>query len=168
LPWPRPPLTVAQVLAWADAHRSRTGRWPHAGSGPVAGAPGETWQAVSRALVRDSRGLPGGSSLASLLEEHRGKRNKARTPPLTAGQILQWAHAHRRRTGRWPRPDSGPVLDAPGESWRAVASALFAGHRGLRGGDTLARLLSHRCGHPDRPRPARLTGAAASTAAPAS
>jgi hypothetical protein len=136
-----PRLTVATVLAWADAHRRCTSRWPHARSGPVAGVPGQTWGAVNRALARGGRGLPGGSSLARLLEERRGRRNQHHGPPLDAGQILRWADSHFRRTGRWPRASSGPIPDAPGESWSAVASARYAGHRGLLGGETLARLL---------------------------
>jgi hypothetical protein len=31
--WTR--LTVEQILAWADAYKARTGRWPTAGSGRV-------------------------------------------------------------------------------------------------------------------------------------
>jgi hypothetical protein len=107
-------------------------------SAPARGRPGG---AVNRALGRGGRGLPGGSSLARLLEQRRGRRNQAHAPPLDAGQILRWADAHFRRTGRWPAATSGPVLDAPGESWGAVASALWGGHRGLPGGETLARLL---------------------------
>jgi hypothetical protein len=152
----RPRLTEWAVLAWADAHRRRSGKWPQAESGPVADAPGESWQAVNNALVRGLRGLPGGSSLARLLEEHRGKRNKARTPPLTVEQILLWADRHRARTGRWPNAHSGPIRGGPGETWRAISSALWAGHRGLPGGDTLLRLLRRHGRHvPDlrgRPR----------------
>jgi hypothetical protein len=62
-------------------------------------------------------------------------------PALTVGQILAWADAHRRRTGRWPTAASGPVTDAPGETWRALNNALYFGRRGLRGGDSLPRLL---------------------------
>ena len=37
---PRPPLTVKQILAWADAHRERTGHWPNCKRGiVVADAP---------------------------------------------------------------------------------------------------------------------------------
>ena len=32
----RPRLTIAQVLAWADAHYARTGKWPTIKSGAVA------------------------------------------------------------------------------------------------------------------------------------
>ena len=137
------PLPVEQILRWADAHRARTGRWPAAGSGPVAGAPGETWEAVNRALMRGSRGLPGGLSLARLLAERRGKRPKGWKSELRQGQVLAWADRHFRRTGRWPTPGSGPVRGAPGETWRAVASALWSGCRGLPGGETLRQFLLH-------------------------
>lgn len=63
-----PPLRVTQILAWAREHKRRTGRWPSAASGPVVVAPGETWNAVNAALAFGKRGLPGGSSLAKLLE----------------------------------------------------------------------------------------------------
>jgi hypothetical protein len=69
-----PRLTVAQILAWADAHRARTGRWPSAESGVILDAPGETWRAVRVALVKGGRGLKGGSSLAQLLRARRPSR----------------------------------------------------------------------------------------------
>jgi hypothetical protein len=145
------PLTVDRVLTWADAHRLRTGNWPHARSGRVHGLRGQTWQAVNLALARGGRGLPGGSSLARLLEEYRGRRNQARAPRLTIRQLLAWADAHRARTGRCPTPRDGPVPGVPGENWRALSSALWAGHRGLPGGETLAQML-RRHGRNPRPR----------------
>jgi hypothetical protein len=70
---PRPRLTVEQILAWADAHYARTGRWPTAASGPVEGAPGEVWGHINAALYDGQRGLPGGDSLARLLNWNRGR-----------------------------------------------------------------------------------------------
>jgi hypothetical protein len=137
----RPPLTVAQILAWADDHRVRTGRWPSAASGPVKGVPGEKWHALDGALAKGLRGLPGGSSLSRLLAEGRGKRTGSPLGMLTTGQILGWAELHFRRTGRWPGAHSGPVADAPGENWRVLNLALREGYRGLPGGGSLARLL---------------------------
>jgi hypothetical protein len=142
--WTRPQLSVEQVLGWADAFRRRAGRWPHAESGPVPGAPGETWSAVDHALKRGARGLPGGLSLARLLARERGARKSRSLPRLSRGRILAWADAHHRRTGRWPTPESGPVPEAPGETWAGVNQALRKGWRGLRGGSSLARLLSRR------------------------
>jgi hypothetical protein len=136
-----PPLSEAQILRWADAHHRRTGKWPTSLSGAVIGAPGETWNAVHDALRVGSRGLSGRSTLARLLLKHRGVRAGAAVPRLTKQQILLWADVHYRRTGRWPKTDSGPIPDAPGETWAAIDAALIQRGRDLRGHWSLARLL---------------------------
>src|SRR5262249_19229075 len=102
MPVQRPPLSVSQILDWADAYHSRTGKWPNSATGPIPEAPGETWSSVNSALARGSRGLPGGSSLAQLLTEERGKQREQMPHRLSVGQILAWADAHHERTGRWP------------------------------------------------------------------
>ena len=66
-----PRLTVAQILRWADAHYARHGKRPTGKSGPVSGTASETWLAIDKALRHGRRGLPGGSSLAKLLDEKR-------------------------------------------------------------------------------------------------
>jgi hypothetical protein len=151
-----PPLTEAQILAWADAHHLRTGRWPIAASGPIEEAPGETWAATDRSLQRGARGLTGGLSLAKLLATRRGVRNRKDLPPLTEEQILAWADAYHGRTGQWPQRHSGPIDDAPGETWAAVNAALIQGNRGLPGGSSLPRLLS---AHREPRLPSRSRGA---------
>jgi hypothetical protein len=77
----RPPLTVEQILAWADAHFGRTGGWPVGMGGPIPEAPGETWRAVNDALRAGYRGLPGGTTLPRLLAQHRGARPAHRRGP---------------------------------------------------------------------------------------
>lgn len=139
-----PPLTIRLILAWADAHRRRHKEWPQYHSGPIAAMPGETWGSVNTALVRGTRGLRRGSSLARLLAEQRGVRNRWSLGRLTPKTILAWADAHRQRTGRWPRRTDGPVKDAPGETWSGINSALLEGLRGLPGGQTLIQLLARR------------------------
>jgi hypothetical protein len=136
-----PALRIDQILAWADAHYQRTARWPLMGSGSIAEAAGETWLAVDAALRTGRRGLPGGSSLARLLETERGKRNHLNLRRLTEGLILRWARAHRKRTGCWPTRYSGPVGEAPGEKWHNLDAALSQGLRGLPSGVSLAQLL---------------------------
>jgi hypothetical protein len=127
----RPPLTVEQILAWADAHHARTGRWPHAGSGPVEGAPGEVWGNVNAALYDGHRGLPGGDSLARLLDRRRA-RGPGRVPwtpaedelvralppaaaAARAGRSLPAVYQRRRYlgVGRPPRPDPAPRPGGP-------------------------------------------------------
>src|SRR5579872_3557270 len=61
-----PPLTLGQVLDWAEHHQF-AGQWPRTNSGPVPGQPGEDWEHIDRALRYGRRGLPGGTSLARLL-----------------------------------------------------------------------------------------------------
>ena len=141
-----PPLTSEQILEWADAHHQKTGEWPKQKSGDVLDAPGEKWWNINAALSQGQRGLPGGSSMAQLLAEKRGVRNRGALPALTIEQILQWADAHRQETGEWPKLNSGAVLGAPSEKWGSVDNALRLGLRSLPGGSSLPQLLTEKRG----------------------
>jgi hypothetical protein len=136
------PLTVDEILSWADDHYHRTGRWPKRDSGPIRSTLSERWSAVDGALTLGHRGLPKGGSLMKLLAEHRGYRHRNYLPRLKVKEILEWADAHKERTGNWPERYSGTVVEAPGETWNAIDLALSRGTRGLRGGETLAELLA--------------------------
>ncbi len=140
-----PPLTEDGVVCWAEAHHRRTGQWPTQYSGSVAEAPGEVWCNVNACLQFGFRGLPGGDTLARLLALRLGLRT-CRAPRLTERQILSWADDHKRRTGKRPSCRSGPVLAAPGETWKLLDDYLRAGRRGLAGGSSLAQLLAGRAG----------------------
>ncbi len=139
-------LTKEQLLAWADDFHRRTGRWPLNRSGDVPAAPGEKWTNLDQALRVGSRGLPGGSTLVQFLAEHRGLIDRRLRSPLNKVQILAWADAHFQRTGNWPTVYSGSILDAPGETWSGVNSALRRGRRLPQGGSTLFRLLAEERG----------------------
>ena len=143
-------VTVEQILDWADEHHRQTGRWPTQTLGLVSGSGGETWGGIDAALTEGYRGLSGSSSLAKLLAEHRGVRNKGHLPTLTIEQILQWADAHHSRTGQYPQSTSGPIPEAPGEAWHCVNSALHSGRRGLPGRLSLNALLAEHRGVPRR------------------
>jgi hypothetical protein len=72
----KPPLSVEQILAWAEAYHRRTGQWPTAAFGVVEDAPVETpmpltWRKIDNALREGYRGLPGEDSLSRLLRRHR-------------------------------------------------------------------------------------------------
>jgi hypothetical protein len=70
-----PRLAVKQILAWADAHHQRFGRWPECrGPEQVIEDTDERWANIDQALRKGLRGLPGGSSLSRLLSRHRGVR----------------------------------------------------------------------------------------------
>jgi hypothetical protein len=141
-----PPLSVEEILRWADEHYQCTGQWPKPRTGSIVSAPSETWLAVNHCLDRGSRGLPGGSSLAQLLAEHRGVRNSQDLLKLTTAQIVAWADAHYEHFGHWPKVKSGVVVNAPGETWSGINQALVKGVRGLAGGSSLAQLLSQERG----------------------
>ena len=140
-------LTIELILAWVDAHHAATGQWPRVNSGEVRDHPGLNWMQVNRALSEGRRGLKGGSSLADLLQEHRGVRNKQNLPRLDVEQVLAWADAHREATGEYPHSRSGPVLGVPGETWAIIHSALSKGLRGLPASSSLAQLLAERRGY---------------------
>src|SRR4051794_22292778 len=115
---PRPPLTIADILAWADAHKARHGEWPKMKDGANEALPlGTNWRQVDNALRLGLRGLPGGSSIAQLLAEYRGYRNIHGLPPLTEAMIAEWAVAHHQKHGCWPTENTGAVEDTAGETW---------------------------------------------------
>jgi hypothetical protein len=143
----QPPLTIEQILSWANAHFARTGRWPTRNAGPVLDAADETWGRIDNALYEGLRGLSKGETLGQLLARRRNVRGRSRlTPRLTVEQILEWADAHYNRTGQWPKQDSGAIQNAVGETWKAIHMALLKGSRGLPGGSSLVRLLVERRG----------------------
>ncbi|MBI3466693.1 MAG: hypothetical protein HY000_27075 [Planctomycetes bacterium] len=139
-----PPLTIPQILKWADAHRAKHGHWPRKTSGPIAGVQGETWGAVDNSLKQGSRGLPGGSSLARLLAAKRGVPHKSEQPRLSVRQIFAWADAYHDRHGKWPAVKSGRVAPSSAETWQRLDDALRQGYRGLPGGSSLQQLLADR------------------------
>jgi hypothetical protein len=150
-------LYISQILEWADHYHKRTGHWPTLHSGPIRSPYELSWRKVDSALRIGLRGLPGNSSLAQLLDEQRGVRNRSRLPRLTARQILAWADAYRGHKGKWPTSESGPIMAAPGETWKAIDHALRLGMRTLPGGSSLARLLEARRGVPNIQTLPRLT-----------
>ena len=152
-----PRLTVQRILSWADAHHERTGSWPRTSSGRVFGTLQETWSAVDRALTIGYRGLPGGGSLARLLQAERGVRNRKALPALSIKEVLRWADRFFKANGHWPTRQDGPIAGAPGETWAAVDAALHNSCRGFRGGTSLARLLERKRGARNRKHLPKLT-----------
>ncbi len=141
-----PRLSVAKILAWAEAHRAATGRWPSSVCGPVRDAEGEHWRSIDTALREGYRGLPGGESLGTVIRGHAGPDAYRTRPMLTVEQVLAWAAAHHEATGEWPGEDSGPIRGVPGEKWKAISLTLSRGCRGLPGGSSLAQLLAEHFG----------------------
>ena len=136
-----PPLSIPLILRWCDSYHRRVGKWPINKSGSVQEEPGTTWRGVDLALRYGRRGLPGGSSLPQLLEQHRGVMNRIGQAPLTIKGIWAWAVSHHCRIGIWPTAESGRIHGTRWETWRAVDEALREGRRGLPGQSSLHRLL---------------------------
>jgi hypothetical protein len=134
-------LTERLVLAWADEHHRRTGRWPTSASGPVVSAAGERWGALNQALRLGLRGLPGGDSLSRLLRRNgRGGRvGVTRAPgkltaPRQGPHRRQTAGARRgapRRAARGQRPGCRQLPPAGAARGRAGndAATIIAGAR---------------------------------------
>jgi hypothetical protein len=138
-----PPLTESLIVKWAGDFFAQHGRWPIAES-PLDGLPpGESWKAIDASLRNGSRGLSAGSSLARLLAARQGVRNRQALGKLTEAQIVAWAKSHHRRTGVWPKRNSGPIPESPstGDEWKHIDAALWQGRRGLPGRITLGGLL---------------------------
>ena len=140
----RPPLTSEQILAWADVHKARTGKWPLRTSTELP-VEAETWAAINSALVAGNRGLPRNSSLSRLLAEHRGVPNRKDLPQLTAETIVRRAKAHRRATGKWPNVYSGRISGTD-DTRKRINGCLAQGVRGAVQYPSLAALLRDRCG----------------------
>jgi DNA-binding CsgD family transcriptional regulator len=77
---PAKPLTIEQIIAWAEDHHQRTGKWPTQTSGPVLAAPGETWAAINQALRSGLRGLPRSSLSKVLREQFRLPERRGKKP----------------------------------------------------------------------------------------
>jgi hypothetical protein len=136
-----PPFTTEQILAWGDAYYARHGEYPKPSAGSVPESPGDTWKTVQSAMFKGHRGLPGGSTLNQLFSSARGVRNVRTMPRLTSDLILSWADAHYRRHNAYPNIKSGPVGDAPEETWYRIHESLRLGLRGLPGRSSLLKLL---------------------------
>ena len=71
MPTDIPPLSIDEIVEWAQAYKEEHNKWPRASSGLVEGVPHKmTWAMVNSALSKGLGGLSGGSSLAEMLEQH--------------------------------------------------------------------------------------------------
>ena len=138
-------LTREIIFLWAEMHFERTGEWPQRNSGPVADCPGDWWNLIDTALVKGHRGLPGGESLAELINESRTVLQRANVMELTEEQVLSWADDWHARTGAWPDRKSTEVAATnTNMTWATINAALLYGSHGLTGGTDLRTLIKER------------------------
>jgi hypothetical protein len=91
-----------QILAWADAHHDRTGKWPSHRSVLVSDVVDETWSGIDTALRLGYCGFPGGDTLARLLDRHRRGKVSRRfvwTPEEDEWVRTQTAQEAAQKTG---------------------------------------------------------------------
>jgi hypothetical protein len=146
---PKPPLTIDQILAWADHEFRETGRWPKTTDGHVVANRNEKWCNINAALMNGGRSLPGGTTLAQVLATCRGVRNLQDLPSFSEEKILAWADHEFRERRKWPRCTDGVVAADHSETWHNVDAALRMGFRGLPGGSSLPSLLAEKRGVPN-------------------
>jgi hypothetical protein len=109
--------------------------------------PGRTTMS-HRSRQRKERNFPQRRSWFGLLkaELDADREQRGEPPYLLEDEVLAWADACLARTGDWPRPDSGPIPEAPGETWLLVAAALAFGVRGFPSGGSIPRFLNEHRG----------------------
>ena len=150
------PLTLDRILIWVDEYKSRTGDWPSQTSGAIPDTE-ETWAGISHALDRGHRGLnTTGYTLAQLLEDYRGVRNRKNLGSLTEQTVLKSADEYFRRHGTWPNGQSGHV-EGTSDTWAGISVALRNGARGLPRRISLADLLWEKRGVPNKANRPRLS-----------
>lgn len=141
-----PKLTEQTILSDADRFHIENGRWPRYEDGSISWRIPETWGSYNAALSSGARGLHGGSSLAKLLEKHRGVRNSMNLPHMSEKQILLDADRWFLEHNAWPIRKSGSIPWRDSETWYRYDDNLKSGGRGLPGGSSLSKLLENRRG----------------------
>ena len=140
-------ITVEQIEEAAVQFHGNTGKWPSCYTkerilvGPLKDT---TWGTIQSILYKGGRGLPGGSSLADVLQNAGHKKNQKKQADITMEQIVEAAIQFHGRTNKSPSQSTkelileGPLKDT---TWSAINSALRDGSRGLPRGSSLADVL---------------------------
>lgn len=136
-------LSEDRILVLAEVFFRMHGIWPTSTeSRPVPDKPKDSWSNYDRYLYYGNRGLPGGSSLAKLLQKERGVTNPKGKPLLTEDGIKSDLGAFFAIHGRYPtKRSTQSVPNKPYETWGGYQAALYNGGRGLPGGLSLATLV---------------------------
>lgn len=144
-----PVLSAKLILDWVKQYIDVHGKKPHRTSGVIEPVSEEhkgiTWTIVNTALEVGTRGLPGGSSLAKLIDNKMGIANPMNLPPLSEKLIVNWVAQFIDIHKEKPLRSSGVIEFASGEhkgiTWFAVDSALKRGKRGISEKSSLASLI---------------------------
>lgn len=141
-------ISLTEDLVWQEilAFKKANGIFPSTNTKPKTSF-GITWSAMSGNLSSGYYGLPGGSSLAKLIEARTGKKRPDNRPlsaiQLTEDMIYERMKAFKSLRGFWPGVNKRHDPTDLG-SWPALADALKHGYRGLPGGSSLEQVWKSR------------------------
>ncbi|MBI1301261.1 MAG: hypothetical protein GC137_06330 [Alphaproteobacteria bacterium] len=132
-------ITQEQILECARLHQqnSKNGKYPTMLSGEIqwGSLKGTDWNTINNRLMHGQCGLPGGDTLAQLLQRH------GLTNDITEDQILECMKLHKLNSPekRYPVIDSGKIQwgSLKGRDWANIHQALYSGYYGLPGGSSL-------------------------------
>jgi hypothetical protein len=132
-------ITVQEILQTADNHKEKKGSYPNVNSGRSELC-GLSWKSIDGYLRNGNRGLPENSSLAIVLEKHRGKKNNYTAKKLNYEQILQWGDDFYQLNSRYPNKNDGRI-QGTNETWKVVEASMTKAQRGLTYATTLRKLF---------------------------
>jgi hypothetical protein len=147
-------LSTPMIIDWIRQYLACHGKKPKQTSGVIEFAGSEykniTWSAINAVLWKGGRGLPGGSSLAQLVEKEFGIKNRANIPLLTENKICEWIQQFIDKYKRKPIIADGVIefaLDEyAGETWGKINDSLMNGMRGMPKGSSLTKIIEKQFG----------------------
>ena len=142
--------TYDVIISWIQKYCDKYNCIPVQKSGIVEFAvadgyePSITWSSIDGCLSMGRRGLPGGSSLATLTNDMT--YGFMAYKHITMEEIDFWRQVFYTNNGYWPHKRSGVISEALEKygqlTWDAVDQILRVGRRGLPGGSSLAFLTN--------------------------
>lgn len=124
-------ISIEKVKKWAQTYFDLNGKWPSSKSGRdgIDDDSGETWMSIISSLRSGCRGVR--KKMSCIKELMTDEVPPGRPGKLSMELIKTWADAFFAKNGYYPLTRSGPVDEAPGETWRNIEAAMRKGNRGL-------------------------------------
>ena len=134
-------LTVNQILEWSDIFFKKYKKYPgQTSKKKIKEMHKENWANIDAALRNGGRGLPKIAGLPGLLEKERDHTHNQNKTDLKIEEIIKWLKFEYKKTGEWPTAQSNKVLANPDEIWSNINSTLHNGGRGLKKGNSIAKI----------------------------
>lgn len=137
------PITEEQVIQWANAYKTKYGKFPSNKKIIVEDAPYYiTWETIDACFRFTLRGLGKFSSLHEFLIS---KGEKIEKEPLTEEKIIEWALKYKEKYGSFPTDRSGIIeWSSCRDTWSRISGCLRVGNRGLQKYKGLNDLLTQK------------------------